>query len=101
MRVLCKKSMYLFQLPDYSPLYDSVPKMGEQMGVLIFEKGKSYEVVACPHKDTLEWVRIYAIGEDRRAHLIFREQAYYGSTSHALAYFEFSEVGRFLKNIEV
>lgn len=101
MKVLCKKSIYLFQDQGYSPIYHDEPKIGEKTGILIFEQGKSYETVPMPYKDTLEWVKIYAIGEDGKAHVIFKEQVCYCSTKNALEHFHFKQLEKSLEHKKV
>lgn len=98
MKVLCKKSMYLFQDSGYSPLYHDKQTMGGKKGILIFKMGRGYEIVPIAYKDTLEWVKIYAIGEDGKAHVIFKEQVCYCGTRDALRHFHFERLDKSLEH---
>lgn len=96
MKTKCKKSLYWYQSPGYSGSLDENPEFDGKNGKLAFAEGKEYEIVVRPYRDTntLEYVSIYAIGEDGNAYIFMRQELHAGATRSILSSFDFSEAGK-------
>ena len=89
----CKKFLYWHQIPGYSGTLNEKPEFDGKKGKLVFEEGKKYEIIARPYRDTntLEYVFLYAVGEDGNMYCMMHEELHYGATKLVLGSFDFSE----------
>lgn len=92
-KVLCTKTLYWHQKKGYSGMLLADKILDEKDGVPVLIAGNKYETVAIPSRQgSLEYIGLYAIGEDERAYPIFEEEVCYRTTAKALAHFAFEKV---------
>jgi hypothetical protein len=65
---------------------------GESSCTLIFKKGEEYEIFPSFTRDinTLEYVDVFAVGEDGKKHLIFNHECHMRTTDFPRKIFDFS-----------
>lgn len=94
MKVLCTKTLYWHQEKGYSGMLNETPELVNKQGKAVLLAGKEYEIVPMPCRDTntLEYIDIYAIGEDGKAYCILHDELHWRKTRVALGHFSFSSL---------
>ncbi|MFA6047680.1 MAG: hypothetical protein WCV59_01060 [Parcubacteria group bacterium] len=94
MKSECKRSLYWHQVPGYTGTLSENPESDGVKGKLVFEEGKKYKIIALPYRDTntLEYVSIYAVGEDGSMYCVMHQELHYGATKLILGSFDFTAI---------
>jgi hypothetical protein len=94
MKVLCKKTLYWHQEKGYSGTLNDQPEMNNKPGDPVLQAGKEYETVAIPinQQNGLNYIEVYAIGENSKAYCILHDELHYNMTGLALEHFDFASL---------
>lgn len=94
MKVLCKKVLYWHQEKGYSGTLNDQPEMNNKPGEPVLVAGKEYEVAVMPisQQNGLNYINVFAIGEDRKAYCILHDELHYNITGLALEHFDFASL---------
>jgi hypothetical protein len=94
MKVLCKKTLYWHQKKGYSGTLNDQPEMNNKPGEPVLQADKEYEIAALPIRqpNRLNYINVFAIGEDGRAYCILSDELHYNETGFALENFAFASL---------
>jgi hypothetical protein len=94
MKVLCKKTLYWYKNRGWSGTLNNQPEMNNAPGEPVLQAGKEYEIVTVPidQQNGLNYIEVYAIGEDHKAYCILRDELHYNMTELALKNFDFDSL---------
>ncbi|MDQ1283965.1 MAG: hypothetical protein QG620_313 [Patescibacteria group bacterium] len=92
MRVKCTESLYWHQDPGYDGFLLDEEFFKGKAGLWVFIEGKEYEIVSVPLRETngLEYITLFAVGEDDRWYRILEDELHRGTTAMAVNHFDFN-----------
>lgn len=89
MKVLCRKTLYWHQIPDYSGTLNGEEFLGERAGRPVLLADKAYEIIVCLDDNNIV---LYAQGEDGLHYPIMNDSLHYESSSMALKHFNINNI---------
>lgn len=92
MKIHCTKTLYWHQKPGQPGMLLSRGYLGEKPGIPVLIIGNEYEIVAKPIANSLEYIGLYAIGDDSKAYLILDVEVNWKATEIALGHFAFGSI---------